>query len=478
MTEHQSEDLRAHDSAGNLIGEIEIPKRRERIEFPDPWPERLVAAKPSPAEGSPRLASQFKRTNTNDLLAATFDPLKAIVPGYIYGGFTVLAGRQKLGKTWLAIDWAVAVATGGVALGSIDCTEGDVLYIDMENGPRRIQSRIRALFPYDQALPDMSRLEWVTDAPQLDQGFIDRLEQWRLSVSDPRLVVIDVLQRIKPAGHKSRNAYENDYSIWAPLQEWATRHGIAVVGLHHTKKGGADDPLEALSGSNGLSACADTTVLLDQDQNGRTLYVRGRDVEEKETAVRFLSGAWSIIGEAAEVRRSDERALIIATLQDHGEPMTPAEIVSATGRPRVNIQKLLGKMAKAAELFKVGRGRYWTEDTGNSGHTDHFDNSEPKTSNISEAGASPDVTIPEHAGHFEEDGLSKIPLSERDPATIPPYYISDVVSRRHKCAHCGERGETVEVRHGIFTSRAHRGKCAAARIANFQELDRDDEAAC
>src|SRR6516225_11694052 len=61
--------------------------------------------------------------------------------------------------------------------------------------------------------------------------------------------------------------------------QWATTHGVAVLGLHHTRKGAADDPLEALSGSNGLSACADTTIVLDQDQNGRTLYVRGRDVE-------------------------------------------------------------------------------------------------------------------------------------------------------------------------------------------------------
>jgi hypothetical protein len=57
-------------------------------------------------------------------------------------------------------------------------------------------------------------------------------------------------------------------------------------GLHHTKKGGAEYPLEALSGSNGLSACADTTIVLDSDQDGKTLYVRGRDAEEKETAVR------------------------------------------------------------------------------------------------------------------------------------------------------------------------------------------------
>jgi len=72
-----------------------------------------------------------------------------------------------------------------------------------------------------------------------------------------------------------------------------------------------DDPLEALSGSNGL--CADTTIVLDQDQNGRTLYVRGRDVEEKETAVIFANGSWSQLGDAADVRRSGERSVIVAS---------------------------------------------------------------------------------------------------------------------------------------------------------------------
>src|SRR5207342_1579640 len=155
------------------------------------------------------------------------------------------------------------------------------------------------------------------------------------------LVIIDVLQRVKPAGTLARNAYENDYSTWAPLQHWATEHGIAVLGLHHTKKGGADDPLEALSGSNGLSACADTTLVLDSDQNGKTLYVRGRDVEEKETALIFAGGSWSILGEAAEVRRSDERIALIATLKENDAPMTPAEMAAATGKPSLNVRQLL-----------------------------------------------------------------------------------------------------------------------------------------
>jgi hypothetical protein len=325
----------------------------------------------------------FERTNTTDIMARQYPPIKWVVPGYISEGFLVLAGRQKLGKTWLAIDWALAVAVGGVAMGSIVCEQGDVLYIDMENGPRRIQGRINTLYPDESNRPDLSRLEWVTEAPQLDAGFIAELERWRISVPAPRLVVIDVLQRIKPPGSMARNAYENDYSTWAPLQQWATQHGIAVLGLHHTKKGGADDPLEALSGSNGLSACADTTLVLDSDQNGRTLYVRGRDVEEKETALLFAGGAWTVLGEASDIRRSGERNKIIAALEDHGSPMTPSELAAATGEPGNNVRRLLMKMAKAGEVHKVGGSRYWLEpvppgNTGNSGNgkTQPFDPSE------------------------------------------------------------------------------------------------------
>ena len=181
-----------------------------------------------------------------------------------------------------------------------------------------------ALFPEGRNRPDLSRLEWVSEAPALNKGFIDALEDWRVSVANPRLVVIDVLQRIKPAGNANQNSYESDYSTMAGLQQWATQHGIAVVALHHTKKGGADDPLEALSGSNGLSACADSTLVLDRDQNGTTLYVRGRDVEEKETAMKFTAGFWDIIGEASEVRRTDERSSILEALNIGGRTDEPA----------------------------------------------------------------------------------------------------------------------------------------------------------
>src|SRR6185312_5745007 len=151
---------------------------------------------------------RFRPTSTTALMAMEFPPIRWIVPGYVAEGLSILAGRQKLGKTWLALDWAIAVASGGLAMGSIHCEQGDVLYIDLENGRRRIQARIRALFPDERQIPDLSRLGWVDNAPRLDDSFLKALDDWRLSSENARLVVIDVFQRIKPAGKPALNAYE------------------------------------------------------------------------------------------------------------------------------------------------------------------------------------------------------------------------------------------------------------------------------
>ncbi len=320
--------------------------------------ERLAGLPPEQERKSVKPNARFARTGTGALMAMVFPPIRWIVPGYVPEGLSILAGRQKLGKTWLAIDWAVAVACGGFAMGSIACEQGNVLYVDLENGKRRIQRRIGAIFPNARPLPDLSRLEWTHEAPMLNRGFLEALEDWRLSVPKPRMVVIDVFQRIKPAGNANQNAYENDYSILTGLQAWATEHGIAVVLLHHTKKGGAHDPLEALSGSNGISACADTTLVLDRDQNGITLYVRGRDVDEKESAMKFTAGLWDVAGEAVEVRRSSERGNILAALEQAAEPMSPTELADLTGMKNGNIRKLLFAMAKVGEVQKSGHGRY------------------------------------------------------------------------------------------------------------------------
>ena len=109
-----------------------------------------------------------------------------------------------------------------------NATRATCLYIDLENGHRRIQSRIKMLFPDDRQLPDLSRLEWVNDAPALNKGFLEALDDWHGSVANPRLVVVDVLQRVKPPGNANQNAYESDYDALS---------GLAAMGNRAPRRG-------------------------------------------------------------------------------------------------------------------------------------------------------------------------------------------------------------------------------------------------
>jgi hypothetical protein len=74
------------------------------------------------------------------LLRKELPEIKFIVPGYVTEGLTILAGKGKIGKSWLALGIAVAVACGGYALGSIEVEQGDVLYLALEDNERPFRS--------------------------------------------------------------------------------------------------------------------------------------------------------------------------------------------------------------------------------------------------------------------------------------------------------------------------------------------------
>src|SRR6476619_1531684 len=75
----------------------------------------------------------------------TIPELAWAVPGLIPEGLTLFVGAPKRGKSWLILDVALAVASGGRALGAIDVERGRTLYLALEDSERRLQGRIRHL---------------------------------------------------------------------------------------------------------------------------------------------------------------------------------------------------------------------------------------------------------------------------------------------------------------------------------------------
>jgi len=313
---------------------------------------RVIALKPKKAASTPRARAAEdpfpfpkrrielpKPVSALALQTMVFPP----IPQYLVEGCTLLAGAPKLGKSWLAIEIAHAVATGEKCLGNLECEQGDVLYLALEDNMRRLQGRMRKLVMVGDNWP--LALQFMTECPRANAGGIDQIRKWAESVKWPRLVIVDVLAMFKPTLNGKDTMYDADYVSIKSLQELASELSIAVLVVHHTRKSNDQvDPFEKVSGTLGLSGAADSTLILSRDQNGVTIYGRGRDIPEIETAVVFdhETCKWRIVGDASEVRRTDERSAILDVLK----AMSPAELAAITKMPNGNIRQLLFKMAK------------------------------------------------------------------------------------------------------------------------------------
>lgn len=294
--------------------------------------------------------------SASDLQSKEFPELRYAVDGYIAEGVTLLVGKPKIGKSWMALDLAVAVATGELALGNIKCTQGSVLYCALEDNQRRLQRRMRELFGDTGKWPP--DLHIALEAKRLNEGLIEDLDVW-ISAYKPALVIIDTFAKVRPVSGRD-SGYEADYAALSPLQELAGERGVAILIVHHLRKMPGDDPFDMVSGSTGLTGAVDAALILQRGQQGTTLYGRGREIEEIEHAVEFERGRWRVLGDAVEVRRSQERSVILAVLADAADPMGPKDIADALGKPENNIRQLLYKMLNDGEVKKTTRGRYYS----------------------------------------------------------------------------------------------------------------------
>jgi RecA-family ATPase len=146
-----------------------------------------VVAEPAPADGW--RAHVFSAASLKE---RKFEPIAWLVPQLIPEGVTILAGRPKVGKSWLALDIALAKAGGRYVMGNLHLIEGDVLYAALEDNPRRLRARIeRVLTQQEQTWP--ARLTLATQWRRLDAGGVADAKEWAASVKEPRLIIFDTL---------------------------------------------------------------------------------------------------------------------------------------------------------------------------------------------------------------------------------------------------------------------------------------------
>ena len=216
-----------------------------------------------------------------ELLAKDFPEPRDVLPQMVPEGLTLFVGRAKLGKSILMVQGAVAIAMGGHLFGrDAQLPPGRVLYLDLENGERRVQQRVKALLGEAGEERLQGRLHISPDWPGWDDGGLDYLQAWLEKYPDTRLIVIDTLKRVRPGENGgNKRLYDLDYDALAPLADLAHTFNVAIVVIHHTRKADASDILDVASGSTGLVASGDG-VLIWRRARGRPeakLYLSHRD---------------------------------------------------------------------------------------------------------------------------------------------------------------------------------------------------------
>jgi hypothetical protein len=298
-----------------------------------------------------------RMVGADDIANMTFAPIKYVVPSILVEGLTLFAGKPKIGKSWLVLHAAMAVASGGFTLGEIHCKEGDVLYCALEDGLRRLQSRMAKL-----GGGAMRRLTFCYEMPRLSVGGLAAIREWVACHPEARLIIIDTLAMVREPKKKDETTYDADYQAVLELRKLANEFGLAIVVIHHLRKADADDAFDTVSGTLGLTGAPDNILILKRDSTGNfVLHGKGRDLVELEKAMMFDRDAclWRIEGDAAEVRVSAERTTVLNAINEAGAPIGPSDIAAATGMRAGNVRRLLGKLLKDGLIEKGERyGRY------------------------------------------------------------------------------------------------------------------------
>jgi hypothetical protein len=201
---------------------------------------------------------------TIEALFAPLPPIKWVCQGLELapGPATILGALGGAGKTFLAQDLALAVATGTAAWEAFECSSGKVLHLDYEQGARLTAERYQRLARARGIAPE--QLKGLLDVIVYPETRIDADEsqEWLSRESEGASLVIVDSFRAAATGTK-----ENESEAREPLDmlgRVSENTGAAFLVLAHARKPGEGDdgPSRfALRGSSALFDAAQSVII-------------------------------------------------------------------------------------------------------------------------------------------------------------------------------------------------------------------------
>lgn len=239
---------------------------------------------PDPEEETP---AAWSLQQVNSFTTVLKKPLKWIVPGIIpESGCGLLVASPKVGKTRIAIEVAVGVATSSQPLGLTVQQQNPVGFFSLEDGEYLFSSRLNSALnqledrnPYHWDGYINNELEWIPpksmplyamfDQIDLSDGFDKQRLYETITDYNLKVVVIDTLSMA--IGKSDVSSSTDMYNILKDIKTIAKATKCAVLFIHHTRKRVFDKGesiQERVLGSTALHAWCDYILSLAPPEEG------------------------------------------------------------------------------------------------------------------------------------------------------------------------------------------------------------------
>jgi hypothetical protein len=290
---------------------------------------------------APAYQREIKVLNGEELLTTQFPPRNTMMSPWLPDkGLAMIFAERGIGKTWIALSIAHAIASGGEFLCWTAPRPRKVLYLDGEMPAPTLQERYAAVVR--ASMRDAPRENFRLAAADCqpdglpDLASEEALRFYDTTIADAELIICDNLSTL------ARGLRENEADSFGPVQSWMLAQraaGRSVLLVHHAGKGGSQ------RGTSRKEDTLDTVISLSRPPGysaaeGARFEVRftksrgfwGPHAEPFEA--RFADGAWA----TSEIVPDDSDESIHAW---RAQGLAIRDIAERSGRSKSDVQRRL-----------------------------------------------------------------------------------------------------------------------------------------
>ena len=275
----------------------------------------------------------------------------------------IVGGEPKCCKSFLALDLAVAVAAGVPCLRRFVVPDpGRVLLYAAEDAPAIVRRRLEGIAAAaGVALPDLDIQVITAPTLRLDLEADRRSLAQTVAELNPRLLILDPFVRL----HRiDENASGEVAPLLAYLRELQRRYSLAIVVVHHAKKGASRARGgQALRGSSEFHAWGDSNLYLRRQGDDLTLTIEHRAApSQKPMKIELVQAgetlALQVVDQPAPSkpppRSLDER--ITLALSSATSPLPFGELRLQCRVRGATLYERLAALATDGRILKDGEG--------------------------------------------------------------------------------------------------------------------------